>query len=93
MDIPCWNCGKQITDLPERISFREICPFCHSYLHCCKNCTNYQPGLSNDCKIPGTEPISDREMRNTCEEFVLSGKAPTPKTDPKDVLKRLFGDD
>lgn len=93
MDITCWKCGKSIADLPARISFREICPHCHSYLHCCKNCLNYQVGLPNDCKIPGTEPISDREARNTCDEFVILGKGPGPKADVKDVLKRLFGED
>lgn len=91
--VTCFNCGKELNDLPARISFREICPSCHSYLHCCKNCVNYQPGRPNDCKIPGTEPISDREARNSCDEFVLLGKGPAPKADPKDVLKRLFGDD
>lgn len=90
MNIFCWHCGKTIANLPARISFREICPHCHSYLHCCKNCRNYQPGLSNDCKIPGTEPISDREARNTCEEFQLLGTPPAPKADSSDVFNRLF---
>ena len=93
MNIACWNCAKEIKDLPTKISFREICPHCHAYLHCCKNCTNYQVGLSNDCKIPGTELISDREARNTCEEFVLMGKAKgETKGNVQDVLKRLFGE-
>ncbi len=92
MDISCWNCGKHIADLPGRISYREMCPFCDSYLHSCKNCVNYQFGLPNNCKIPGTEHISDREGLNFCEEFVILGKAPAPQKDPKDALKRLFGD-
>lgn len=93
MEFSCFNCGKLLTDMPARISFREICTACHSYLHCCKNCANYQVGRANDCKIPGTEPISDREARNTCDEFLILGKRPASKTDPKDVLKRLFGED
>lgn len=93
MDTTCWNCGKLIQDISIPLSFREICPFCHAYLHVCKNCTNYQPGRANDCKIPGIDPISNREMRNSCDEFILLGKGSLPKADPKDVLKRLFGDD
>lgn len=88
----CWSCGKELDDLPKRISTREICPSCHAYLHCCKNCTNYQPGLPNDCKVPGTDPIADREARNLCDEFVLLGQAPQKTADPKDMLKKLFGD-
>lgn len=93
MTLSCWKCGKPLEDLPPRISFREICPHCHAYLHCCKNCVNYQPGLPNDCKVPGTDPIADREAANFCEEFKILGKPPQKTADPKDVLKRLFGDD
>ena len=92
MNIDCWKCGKPISDLPSRISFREMCPHCESYLHCCKNCVNYQVGRPNDCKIPGTEYISDREGLNFCEEFRILGKAQSPQKDPKDGFKRLFDD-
>lgn len=86
----CWKCGKALEDLPLKISFRELCPHCHAYLHCCKNCLNYQPGLPNDCKIPGTDPIKDRETINFCEEFRILGKPCAPKIDPQDIIKRLF---
>lgn len=92
MKFSCWNCGNKLINVTSRISFREVCSFCLSYLHCCKNCVNYQIGRPNDCKIPGTELIADREARNSCEDFVMLGNAPSPKTDPKDVLKRLFGE-
>lgn len=93
MDIECWKCGKQGIDLPSRISFREICHFCHSYLHCCKNCVNYQEGKANHCKIPGTEAISDREGRNTCEEFIILGNGFQKKEDTGEAFKRLFKED
>lgn len=86
----CWKCGKAIADLPKKISFRELCPHCDAYLHCCKNCQNYEPGRPNNCKIPGTEQVRDREASNLCEEFAFLGKAPPPKVDPEDVAKRLF---
>lgn len=94
MTLPlCWKCGKELDDISQRVPFRAICSFCHSYQHCCRNCKNYQPGLPNDCKIPGTEFIADRESFNFCEDFELLGRAPEKKQDPKDVLKRLFGDE
>jgi hypothetical protein len=43
--------------------------------------------------IPGTDPISDREASNLCEEFSLLGVGPTKTADPKDVARRLFKDE
>lgn len=93
MSMFCWKCGKPLEELSLKISFRALCPHCDSYLHVCKGCKNYEPGRPNDCKIPGTEPIADREARNSCEEFVFQDKAPLEKKDPKEAFKRLFGDE
>lgn len=88
----CWKCGGAL-DLPsKKISFRALCDHCHAWLHCCKNCVNYKPGLPNDCKIPGTDYIADREAGNFCEEFVLLGKPPSATARPDDVSQRLFGE-
>lgn len=48
--------------------------------------------MTNDCLIPGTEYIADREALNYCEEFKLLGKPPAKKEDPSNVSKRLFKD-
>lgn len=65
--MQCWSCGTVIED--HKISCREVCESCNAFLHCCKNCRFYQIGLANDCKIPGTERISDREKGNFCDDF------------------------
>lgn len=88
----CWKCGKPLLDLPKKVPFRATCDHCGAWLHCCRNCKNYQPGLPNDCKIPGTEYVPDREAGNFCEEFEILGLAPPPKKDPNDVARRLFRD-
>jgi hypothetical protein len=67
MSIICPSCKKK-TDL-ERISFRSVCDHCNACLHCCYYCQYYQVGLANDCKVPGTERILDRQKNNFCEEF------------------------
>lgn len=91
--MKCWHCGKEQNDPPNgKLSFRATCEKCHSWLHCCRNCQNYKPGLPNDCKIPGTEYIADREAANFCEEFLLLGQGPAPKADAREVENRLFGD-
>ena len=92
--IKCWKCGAEQKDLPSgRLPFRATCEKCHSWLHCCKNCKNYKPGLPNDCMIPGTEYIADREVCNFCEEFSQLGAGPKKTADPKEAARRLFKDE
>jgi hypothetical protein len=52
---------------------------------------NYKPGLPNDCAVPNTEYIADREARNFCEEFELLGAGPKKTANPDDVSRHLFG--
>ncbi len=72
------------------MSFRATCTKCLAWLHVCKNCIYYKPGMSNDCQIPGTELIADREMANFCEDFKVLGKAPPTRLDPLEIAKKLF---
>lgn len=92
--MDCWNCGAALDDPPGgKLSFRATCDKCSGWLHCCRNCRNYKPGLPNECMVPGTDYIADRTANNFCDEFQLLGKAPSAKADPKDVSKKLFGDE
>lgn len=88
----CWNCGALLS-LPGKLSFRASCDHCHASLHCCRNCVYYKPGLPNDCMVPGTDFVPDRESNNFCEEFKMLGKAPEEKIDPKQIERRLFGEE
>lgn len=89
--LHCWKCHKQISKEPIRIGFRATCPHCDIDLHVCKNCRYYSIGKPNDCLVPGTEFVKDREASNLCEEF-------KPKTgfekdrDALEKAKRLLGD-
>lgn len=90
----CWKCGAALENPPNnKVPFRATCDACAAWLHCCKNCKNYKPGLPNDCAVPGTDYIADREACNFCEEYVLLGTAPTKKGSAKDAARRLFGED
>lgn len=88
----CWNCGASL-NLLGKVSFRAECEVCYAALHCCRNCVYYKPGLPNDCMVPNTDFIADRTKMNFCEEFKILGKPPEKKIDPKDISKKLFGDD
>jgi hypothetical protein len=91
LKMKCWKCGFETADPPlGKLSFRALCDQCSAWLHCCKNCKNYKPGLPNDCMVPGTEYIPDREACNFCEDFQLLGIGPKQFSDPKKASKKLF---
>lgn len=90
----CWSCGTLLSDLSTgKISFRALCDKCGASLHCCQNCKYYKPGLPNDCAVPGTEYVADRQANNFCEEFFILGK-PLMKRDmnAKKRFEDLFKD-
>lgn len=65
----CWKCAKQVSEIPVKIGFRAVCPHCDVDLHVCRNCRYFSPGKPNDCAVPGTDYVRDREAANLCEEF------------------------
>lgn len=85
----CFKCGFFIESGPfKKIGFRDCCESCGTSLHCCLGCKYYQIGLSNDCKIPGTEKIVDRSANNFCEEFaVREGGAISAKKPPSSFTR------
>lgn len=88
----CWNCGAPL-GLTGKISFRAECENCRASLHCCRNCVYYKPGQPNDCLMPNTDYVADRSANNFCEEFKLLGKAPGKGPDPREIAKKLFGEE
>lgn len=76
----CWKCCKELS--VEKVSFRLECPFCGTDQHTCKNCRFYEVGKPNDCKVPGTDPIRDREARNFCEEYKTALSPPSSNSNP-----------
>jgi hypothetical protein len=90
----CWRCGSALQEPWDRpISFRAQCDACGSWVHCCLGCQNYTPGKPNDCAIPDTDPIRDREAINFCEFFCLLGHKRQKGEAADHVTKRLFGEE
>src|SRR2546428_795686 len=48
--VRCQGCGT-VADV-ERVGTRDVGARCTAYLHCCRNCAFYEPGLHNDCREP-----------------------------------------
>lgn len=87
----CWKCAKSLAEMKDKISFRAVCPYCGIDLHTCTNCRYYAPGKPNDCIVPGTEFVRDREAANFCEDFKIKLTPPNNGSEKK-KFNSLFKD-
>ena len=62
----CFNCS---TALPTGTDFSGNCPKCNAELHCCKQCTHFEPSTRFQClkPIPARIPLKDKA--NECSLF------------------------
>jgi hypothetical protein len=62
----CFNCS---TTLPPDVDFTGNCPKCNAELHCCKQCSQFEPSTRFQClkPIPARIPIKDKA--NACALF------------------------
>ena len=93
----CFKCGKEVEFAVKggiMVGRLDACEHCGAYLHCCKNCEFYDPGLHNQCRDPNTEFIRDREEPNFCNSFEYrNDDAPPARPDidsAKSKLENLF---
>jgi hypothetical protein len=85
----CHECGATIT---EAVGFRDTCPQCQAYLHCCRNCRLYSPSAHNHCLSSTTDFVRDVAAANFCEEFDFTARARKDEgTAAKDRFDQLFG--
>ena len=62
----CYNCS---TALPSEIDWRGACPKCGAALHCCKQCSYFEPSTRFQCLKPVPARISPKDTGNECELF------------------------
>ncbi|MCA9412788.1 MAG: hypothetical protein KC931_00795 [Candidatus Omnitrophica bacterium] len=91
----CWKCGAAWSgeSQPGRA---DECAKCQMDLRSCMNCVHHDVRYHNECRIPETEIVRDRERANFCEQFALKGLAEgASPDDPVDKarkrLDKLFG--
>lgn len=92
----CNKCKKLAVEKGVKVGFREECPFCGADLHTCSHCRYYSLGKPNDCLVPGTDYVRDREANNFCEDFKPKQVTPepqNPKKSAKHKFDSLFKDD
>jgi len=62
----CYNCA---TPLPPGMDFAGNCPKCGVALHCCKQCTFFEPSTRFQCTKPIPERIAYKDRANECTFF------------------------
>jgi hypothetical protein len=62
----CFNCS---TTLPSNVDFKGACPKCGAALHCCKQCTHFEPSTRFQCLKPIPVRIAAKDAANECELF------------------------
>jgi hypothetical protein len=86
----CFNCA---TTLPPGIDFTGTCPKCNAELHCCKQCTHFEPSTRFQCMKPIPVRIPLKDKANDCPLFAprvtiardgvsTNGHAPPPSGPP-----------
>jgi hypothetical protein len=89
----CHACRAELR-IEAYISRSDECPQCGADIHCCLNCTNYDPHAHNKCREPQAEWVTDREKANFCDFFIPNklspGAATRPASDPRSAFDNLF---
>jgi hypothetical protein len=62
----CYNCSAT---LGPGTDFRGNCPKCGTALHCCKQCSNFEPSTRFQCLKPIPARIAAKDQANECELF------------------------
>jgi hypothetical protein len=62
----CYNCS---TTLPPDTAFEGACPKCGTALHCCKQCSHFEPSTRFQCTKPIPVRIPLKDQANECALF------------------------
>jgi hypothetical protein len=62
----CYNCA---TTLPPGVDFAGTCPKCNAALHCCKQCSQFEPSTRFQCLKPIPVRIPSKDKANECTLF------------------------
>ena len=62
----CYNCS---TTLLPSMAFDGPCPKCGTQLHCCKQCSHFEPSTRFQCTKPILVRIPVKDQQNDCATF------------------------
>lgn len=95
--IVCYRCGESLAALSLPFSRQDVCPACENYLHVCKMCRYFDPGVPRQCREDDAEDVTEKERLNFCDYYSPSEQAfDATRKSESDVaraqLDSLFGD-
>ena len=66
--VVCHSCATshRFEDVVPR---RADCERCGGPLHCCRNCTFYDPTAHNGCREPSADRVVEKDTSNFCDFF------------------------
>jgi len=78
----CYNCTAP---LPADFDFKGNCPKCNVALHCCKQCSYFEPSTRFQCTKPITVRVAGKGAENECTFYkarvtVARDSAPPPSS-------------
>ena len=93
--LRCYRCGASLAELSLPISRQDECPSCSVYLHVCKMCEHYDPGVPTQCREDDAEEVFEKERLNFCDWFkpgydVFDAARAKEEAEAKDALAALF---
>jgi hypothetical protein len=62
----CYSCAST---LPPGTDFNSQCPKCAAQLHCCKQCSHFEPSTRFQCNKPIPVRIALKDKANECSLF------------------------
>ena len=89
--VRCAQCGHVVAG---DITLDGRCQRCGTDLHCCSQCTSFDPGSRFECMEPRlTARVSPKIARNTCAFFAPRTTVERETTTPKvDSARKAFDD-
>ncbi|MBW7865680.1 MAG: hypothetical protein GX580_17165 [Candidatus Hydrogenedens sp.] len=72
----CHRCGTPWKGARPVPGFKETCPQCDAWLHCCLNCRFHTLSAHNQCAVPNTDWVGDRKGLNFCDDFEFVLRTP-----------------
>jgi|KBSSwiStaDraftv2_1062776.scaffolds.fasta_scaffold296803_2 hypothetical protein len=89
----CYNCS---TALPPGVDFSGTCPKCNTPLHCCKQCSHFEPSTRFQCLKPIPVRIPSKDKSNECTLFTPrvtvaregTASSPAPPMDSRNMDAR-----
>src|SRR5205807_9600445 len=81
--------------LPSDLDWKGNCPKCGSALHCCKQCSHFEPSTRFQCLKPVPVRIAVKDKSNECSSFTArvtvarEGTASSPAPPPSHGISHV----